>query len=101
METMIAVYKDIGVVAIVSVPLFFLIKWIMDEFKATLQRQHDERTKWATVIMGFQDCLKDHTENARSFHIEVKDAHRYQREEHIALMEQMREVTSSLIRINK
>ena len=100
METMLTIYKDIGVVAIVAVPLFLLIKWITEEFKATLIRQHEERNKWADVIRGFQECLKEHTENAKSFHDEVKDAHKYQREEHAELMDQMREVTSSLGRIN-
>ena len=100
METLASIYKDIGVVAIVAVPLFLLIKWITEEFKATLLRQHEERNKWADVIRGFQDCLKENTENAKAFHNEVKDAHRYQREEHITLMEQMREVTASLGRIN-
>ena len=100
METMITLYKDIGIVAIVAVPLFFLIKWIMEEFKGTLQRQHDERIQWAEVIIGFQKEISTNTDNAKAFHEEVKDAHRYQREEHTALMEQMREVTASLGRIN-
>lgn len=100
MENIITIYKDIGIVAIVAVPLFLLIKWITEEFKATLQRQHDERNKWSEVIIGFQKEISENTDNARAFHEEVKDAHRYQREEHTALMEQMREVTASLGRIN-
>ena len=82
METMLTMYKDIGIVAIVAVPLFLLIKWITEEFKATLLRQHEERKEWATIISGFQNCLGEHTENAKAFHDEVKEALRYQRQEH-------------------
>jgi HSP90 family molecular chaperone len=93
-------FRDIGIVAVVAMPLFFLIKWIAEEFKADLKRSADERAKWQEIINGFQRELQAHTLNAASFHEQVTEAHRFQREEHEKLMSQMDEVSKTLLRIN-
>jgi hypothetical protein len=68
-------YKDIGIVAVVAIPLFFLIKWIAEEFKAQLIREHAERLRWAEIIQKFQECITQHTEKAEAFHQQVNQQH--------------------------
>jgi uncharacterized coiled-coil DUF342 family protein len=68
-------YKDIGIVAVVAIPLFFLIKWIAEEFKAQLIREHAERLRWADIIQKFQECITQHTEKADAFHKQVNEQH--------------------------
>lgn len=79
--------KELGTVGIVAIPLFFLIKWIAEEFKALLVREYEERQKWLCVIQGFQKAIDEHSEQARTFHRTVEEANRYQRDEHKQMIE--------------
>ena len=81
--------------------LFFIIKWILEEVKKILERESKERTEWAEIIRGFQNVLSEHTSSAKSFHEEVKEAHRYQREEHLKFSEAQGKVCNSLGEVEK
>jgi len=55
--------------------LFFVIKWTLSTTKEIMSQAAKERESWIRA-------LAEHTEQAKSFHAEVKEAHSYQREEH-------------------
>jgi len=92
---------EYGLAGGIFVLLFFVLKWILEEVKKILERESRERTEWAEIIRGFQNALSEHTANAQSFHEEVKEAHRYQREEHIKFGESQNKVCQSLGEVEK
>lgn len=71
-----ALFKDIGIVAVVAIPFFFLIKWIAEEFKKQLERAHEQNKYWSEIINGFQRCVTEHTEKAEQFHMQVNEQHK-------------------------
>lgn len=73
---------------------------VLGEIRKILERDHEERMKWSDIIIGFQKSITEHTQNAQAFHREVADSHKYQKEEHEKLSNQMDEVTRALGRIN-
>jgi len=71
-----ALFKDIGIVAVVAIPFFFLIKWIAEEFKKQLERAHEQNKYWSEIINSFQKCITEHTEKADAFHKAVQEEHK-------------------------
>lgn len=55
--------------------LFFVIKWTLATTKEIMAQAAEERKSWINAI-------SEHTQQAKSFHDEVKDAHNFQRQEH-------------------
>jgi len=96
-----ALFRDIGIVAVVAIPFFFLIKWIAEEFKKQLERAHEQNKYWSEIINGFQKCITEHTEQAREFHQTIKETHEYQRGEHEKLAANQESVCRSLVEVEK
>jgi len=71
-----ALFRDIGIVAVVAIPFFFLIKWIAEEFKKQLERAHEQNKYWSEIINNFQKCVTEHTEKADAFHKSVQEEHK-------------------------
>lgn len=95
------IVAEYGLATGIFVLLFFIIKWILEEVKKILEREASERMEWAEIIRGFQVSLSEHTTSARAFHEEVKEAHRYQREEHLKIADNQNTVCSSLKEVEK
>ncbi len=72
----------IGMSVAILVMFFFLLKWVLKQQETILKDAKEERAIWQTITKGFQDAIHDHTASAKAFHEEVKEAHRFQREEH-------------------
>lgn len=53
----------------------WLLKWLLDTVK-------EERFAWKELINKLSKTIDEHTIQAREFHNNVNEAHRYQREEH-------------------
>ena len=66
--------------------LWRLIRHILDQQAQIMKMALEQNEHWQTVI-------NQHTHSAKSFHEEVKEAHRFQREEH-------KEMIATLGRIN-
>ena len=92
--------KDFGVAGLISIPFWFLIKWIAEEFKNRLKKYDELVEKSMNVFMGFQNTLNEHTAQAKSFHETNNEAHKFQREEHKDTAKILTEITSTLGRIN-
>ena len=78
--------KELGVIGIVAVPLFFLIKWIAEEFKEQLKRAHEFNMAATERLNSICVALERHDEKA-------EERGKYVREEH-------KEMITSLARIN-
>lgn len=86
-------FKELGVSAIIVIPLFFLIKWIADEFKTTLNAHRAERQLWADLFAKHQECIVQHNERAGAFQERVAA-------EHSKMVNNLDEITKTLGRIN-
>ncbi len=93
----ISIFKEFGllglVIGSVIILLFFVIKWTLATTKDILNQAAVERE-------AFRKCIAEHTEQAKIFHEQVNEAHKYQREEHSRMIKSLDEINSSLVRIN-
>lgn len=97
MAEIISIFKEIGLndpqLLLIAVLFFFLLKWVLKTSEHQLKGMAAERAQWQAMIQHFAGELGKITETNKAFHEEVKEAHRYQREEH-------KEMISCLGRIN-
>lgn len=73
--------------------LFKIIMWTLATTKEILRQAATEREAWITAF-------NEHTLQARAFHDEVKEAHKFQREEHKESLNNQKELAIILGRIN-
>lgn len=64
------------------VAFMFLLKWVLKTQSEILKNAKEEREQWQKVISKFNSELEAHSSDAREYHRQVAEAHRYQREEH-------------------
>jgi C4-dicarboxylate-specific signal transduction histidine kinase len=64
------------------VAFFFLLKWVLKASSEQLQVMAEERKAWRDMQAEFSERIRDLQEGSRAFNAEVRDAHKYQRDEH-------------------
>jgi hypothetical protein len=106
-ENLEAVSKTgLGIAAFVC--LIGMVWWILKQQSKILDNAKEERTSWQKLIeaerdkttqalQGVATILGDHTTTAREFHLQVREAHNYQREEHKDLSEQNGKMCNVLV----
>jgi len=74
--------------------LWFLLKAIMNQWREALDREKEvllqaakEREGWQQVMQSFLTKFEEHSVDARNRYKGLEEANRYQREEHIKLIE--------------
>ena len=72
--------KEWGIIGIVAIPLFFLIKWIAEEFKEQLKRAHEFNMEATNRLNSICTALERHDEKA-------EERGKYVREEHKQMIE--------------
>jgi len=77
-----------------------LLEWGKGIVDTAMQQVETERIRSAEVYKKFSEAIEEHTSQAREFHMEVKNAHGYQREEHTKMIENLDEQYKILLRIN-
>lgn len=70
------IIERFGVSAILCIPFFFLLKWLVAEVSKILERDAQERAKWLEVIQGFQSSITAHNEQAQHYHTKTAEEHR-------------------------
>lgn len=87
--------------------LFIVVKWTLDTTKAILAQLFKQTEAFNEMQKLWNTAIDRHTDQAKAFHDEVKDAHKYQRDEHEKLQRSLdktcdclSEVEKSLGRIN-
>ena len=102
--TMIAKFSEYGLVGLIIAVLFFIVwkqlMWVFTWVKDTDTQHAEERKCWQTTVERLNKSIDDHTSRANTFHEEVTEAHRFQREEHKEMIGQLNEITITLGRIN-
>jgi len=97
-------FKDFGLFGItvgaIIILLFFVIKWTLSTTKDILRQAAEERKVWQECVNSCTKTLMEHNERARLFDEMVSDAHRFQREEHKEMINNLGEITKTLGRIN-
>ena len=86
--------------AAVLIACWKLLSWgkaIVDNAMAQLER---ERERSSEVYGKLAKAIDEHSAQAREFHMEVRNAHGYQREEHKKMIENLDEQAKVLLRIN-
>ena len=84
----------------ILVMFFFILKWTMKQQDNILKLAESRDVAWREVTNNLKSSIDKQILDSTFTSNTVAEAHRYQREEHKDLMEQMREVTASLGRIN-
>jgi len=66
----------------VFIAFFFLLKWVLQQSSDQLKIMSEERKAWREMQYEFAERLRELQTNNMLFHSEVKEAHKFQREEH-------------------
>ena len=86
METLdpnfVKLFAQWGFGGVIFLVLVLLIKWILRQQEKILEDAKEERAQWQDIVEKFSKEIENHTLSAKEFHDQVKEAHRYQREEH-------------------
>ena len=93
-------FKELGVIAIVAGPLFFLIKWIAEEFRVTLSAHREERKIWAELYASHKIDSVAHAERAENFQKQVQEQHERMMKTMDAACKEHNEMILTLGRIN-
>lgn len=76
-------YGLIGlIIGAVILLLFIVIKWTLATTRDILKQAAEERCAWQLAIGGINKAIDEHTSQAKAFHEQVNEAHRFQRSEH-------------------
>jgi hypothetical protein len=68
--------KELGTIGIVAIPLFFLIKWIAEEFKEQLKRAHEFNMVATERLNAICTALERHDEKAEERGKHVREEHK-------------------------
>lgn len=82
MDNIAPMLTQFGVAGLLFVVLMIILKWVLTEMGRILEKEDIERKKWQEIILGFQNCIQEHSIQAKQFHESVSEAHKFQREEH-------------------
>ncbi|MDD4874721.1 MAG: hypothetical protein PHE15_07130 [Dehalococcoidales bacterium] len=74
--------KDLGFGVGFMVLCFVIVFYILRQQKEILQQAKEERTVFLGTIERFTKAIEEHSIQAREFHNNVTEAHKFQREEH-------------------
>lgn len=86
-------FEQLGISAVIVIPFFFLVKWIADQFKDTLNSHRAERQLWADLFAKHQECIMQHNERSQAFQERVAS-------EHTKMVGNLDEISKTLGRIN-
>ena len=79
--------QDYGLAAALAIAmvliLILVLRWVFKMVDGILEQAKQERIAFVKTIEFLSNSLKEHNERASSFHESVKEAHNYQREEHV------------------
>lgn len=96
-ETMVEVLGKYGIGGLMMIVLCFIsyliIKHILKQSDKILDSAMTAQKEW-------QRAIDEHTAQAKSFHDQVTEAHRYQKQEHEKMIENLGEQAKVLARIN-
>ena len=104
METLAKIISQLGFGAVAMGAILYaawkLLQWGKEIVDNAMKQVESERIRSAEIYTKFAAAIDEHTAQAREFHIEVRNVHQYQREEHCKMIENLEEQGKVLLRIN-
>jgi len=88
--------KDLGFGVGFMALCFVVVLYILKQQKEILAQAKEERAVFLTTIERFTKAIEDHTAQAREFHNNTTEAHRFQREEHKDMAEAQNSICQTL-----
>jgi hypothetical protein len=103
----ISILKDLGLLGLVGI----ILKWMfteqsrintqIDTERKKWMEQSDAQTKrWQEIMSNYSVCQTQMMTEHRDYREQVNEAHKFQRDEHIEMIGQLKEITVTLGRIN-
>ena len=80
--------------------LFKMIVWVMAFVKEQSDCHSKERTTWLEIITAMKQSIDSHNMNSNELRTNIQEAHKFQREEHQIMIGNLKEITTTLGRIN-
>ena len=93
--------SEYGFAAAILVIFFFLLKWVLNQQEKILEQARIEREGFINAISGISDILQQHIAQADSSSSINNEAHRYQREEHMRILEHLQKMSAAMDGVNK
>ncbi len=93
--------SEYGFATAILVIFFFLLKWVLHQQEKILEQARIEREGFIDAISGISDIMKQHIVQEESHSSFNNEAHRYQREEHIRMLEHLQQVSTALDSVSK
>lgn len=104
MNELMKLFSQYGFNGIVTATLFFivwrLLVWVMKWVDKQDDRHNKERETWLEIISTMKQLIDLHNQNSVENRNANAEAHKYQREEHEKMMENLGEQGKVLARIN-
>jgi len=88
--------KDLGFGVGFMVLCFVIVFYILRQQKEILNQAKDERAIFLDTVRGLTKAIEEHTAQAREFHNNVTEAHKFQREEHKDMADAQNKTCQSL-----
>lgn len=98
-------FKDYGLLGLIMgsvvALLFFVIKWTLATTRDILSQAARERESWQKAVERMSEAWTAHTAQALQFHEMVTEAHKFQREEHLRMLDNQNIVSASLKQVEQ
>ena len=85
---------------LIFIAFMFLLKWVLKQQDRILKNAEEERKVWQTLTSAFQSSIAESNQRAQANHEQNVEAHKYQREEHQKMINQLDGITLTLVRLN-
>ena len=67
--------EKLGASIIIAMFFFFILKWVLEQFKQELVENRKERKEYLTALGEIKQELTDHNQRAKEFHANVQSEH--------------------------
>lgn len=67
--------EKFGTAGLTGVLFFFILKWVLEQFKTELTENRKERKEYLEALAGMKQELAEHNKRANDFHTNVQKEH--------------------------
>jgi len=81
-STLLSQFVQFGMAGVIFFGFLCVLKWVFDINRALLQDMAEERKLNQEVLQKFAENINQNSLSIKEFRNEVRDGHKYQRDEH-------------------
>jgi hypothetical protein len=89
------IITQFGFAGLIFVAFMFLLKWVLKQQETILEDSKAEREISNKTIQTFQISIAELSATNKDSHDAIGEAHKYQRDEHIKMMEGLNNITNA------